>query len=32
MNTYDVNGDGLFQRDEMKELMMNALTVGWIPK
>ena len=32
MQTYDTNEDGNFQKEEMRELMINALTVGWIPK
>ena len=32
IKTYDDNGDGVMTKEEMKEFILNTLTVGWVPK
>ena len=32
IKTYDDNGDGCIQKEEMKEFILQTLTVGWVPK
>ena len=32
IQTYDENGDGCIQKDEMKDFILQTLTVGWVPK
>ena len=32
IKTYDVNNDGMIQKEEMKEFIVNTITIGWVPR